>query len=481
MESDQTNGKRTKPNWGVVLVVGSGVLMSTIDGGSINVILPTIAEELGEDLPVVQWVVLAYLLGMCGMMLSFGRLSDIVGRKKIALMGFAIYGSGAILCSLSPHIAFLIGFRIYESIGAAMLQSTSPALMVGAFPAANRGRAMGVNGSIVSIGLLLGPLVGGTIAELIEWRFVFLTGVPFALLALAVGPRLLTDTHTSKSDKFDISSAALLLLWISALIYVLNQGQRIGWADYRILVVTGFFISGITIFLFRQTKIDHPLIELGVFRLHTFTLSLLISVLTFISVAGLALLTPFLLQNVVELKVGQVGMVMALIPAGSVSLAFVGGTIVDRFGPRLPATAGILIMSGATFSFAFVDETTQLYEIAIRAVFVGFGQGLFMSPNASSIMGSLPTNRLGMAGGFLAWARNFGFSAGQAGWGAIFTAVVTSHSGVTTTVDAPTGPLLEGFQVIYVGGAALLIVCACMASTRGRVSTPSEIPGMSTR
>mgnify|MGYP001373646276 CR=1 FL=1 len=468
----------TNPNWGVVLVVGSGVLMSTIDGGSINVILPTIAEELGEDLPVVQWVVLAYLLGMSGLMLSFGRLSDIVGRKKIALMGFAIYGSGAILCSVSPHISFLIGSRIYESIGAAMLQSTGPALMVGAFPTANRGRAMGVNGSIVSIGLLLGPLVGGTIAELVEWRLVFLTGLPFALLALAIGPRLLIDTKPSKSDKFDVLSAVLLLLWIAALIYALNQGQRIGWDDYKILTATGFFISGITVFLFRQIHIDHPLIELRVFRLHTFTLSLIISVLTFTSVAGLALLTPFLLQNVVELKIGQIGLVMALIPAGSVSFAFVGGTIVDRFGPRLPATMGLLVMSGATFSFAFVDESTQMHELAIRALCVGTGQGLFMSPNASSIMGALPYHRLGMAGGFLAWARNFGFSAGQAVWGAVFTAVVTSHSGVTTTLDSPIGPLLEGFQVIYIGGATLLIICASMASTRGRVSTPSEIPGL---
>ena len=146
-------------------MVGSGVFIATLDASSVNISLPRIADDLGEDFPAVQWIALAYLIGMNGLMLPFGRLSDLIGRKRISLTGFILFGSGALLTFLSPNLEFLIGARIFQSVGAAMLQSTGPGLLVGAFPANERGRAMGLNGSIVSVGLLTGPVVGGLITD----------------------------------------------------------------------------------------------------------------------------------------------------------------------------------------------------------------------------------------------------------------------------------------------------------------------------
>ena len=460
--------------WAVVLVVGSGVFIATLDASSVNISLPRIADDLGEDFPAVQWIALAYLIGMNGLMLPFGRLSDLIGRKRISLAGFIMFGSGALFSFLSPNLEFLIGARIFQSIGAAMLQSTGPGLLVGAFPANERGRAMGLNGSIVSVGLLTGPVVGGAITDTLGWRFIFLLSVPITILALIAGLLLLRETTRIRNERFDPLGAVLLMLWIAPLIYVLRQGPLQGWGSPMILGLTGVVIVAFSTFIVSQIRFRYPVVDLSIFRIRLFSLSVLIALFTFMALAAIILLAPFLLHNLVGLSVAEAGLMLALVPLGSVSLAMVGGALADRYGPRIPATVGLLLMSGSVASMAFVHADTPVGTIIPRLLMLGFGQGLFMSPNSSSIMGSLPRSMLGLAGGFLSWSRTFAFASGQAIWGAVFATVVILAAGVGTVLEAPPEALQSGFAAGFFGSAGLLLVAAILASTRGRVVAPLE-------
>ena len=400
--------------WSVMVVVGSGVFMATLDGSIVNVSLPTLAREFGEDITVVQWVVLAYLVGLAGLMLSMGRLADIVGRKRTFLTGFIIFGVGSALCGLSPGVWWLVGARVVQAVGGAMLGANGAALVVAAFPARERGKAMGIIGTVVSIGLLTGPVVGGAIIATLGWPFIFLINVPIALAATIGGMRLLRESRGSPGEKFDFVGATLLAIWIIALIFALNHGRERGWLSPVISTAWVVAIAAFAAFIVAEIKARFPAVQMAVFQIKMFRSSLGIALLTFASLASVILLTPFLLQDLLGLPVAKVGLVMATIPAISGVLALIGGTIVDRFGARVPASLSLILVTGGMASMAFVDENTSALQVVLRLAVVGVGLGFFMPANSSTLMSSLPRAQLGLAGGFLAWSRTLGFATGQA-------------------------------------------------------------------
>ena len=465
-----------RPNWPQAVVVGLGVFMATTDVSSVTIALPTVARDLDVDLPQAQWVALGYMLGTASLMLFFGRLSDLIGRRRLALVGFAIYGGFAIVSALSVNLPMLVAARIIQSIGGSMLQSTGNALMVTAFPASMRGRAMGLNGSVVSLGLLAGPIIGGLITGLLGWRFIFLLAAPLGLAALALGAWILKEDRIPDSDaRMDWLGAGLLVGWTGALTYGINQSALRGLGDPLIIAVLAGGVLLVAAFLWRQLRAESPLVELRVFKVHAFTLSIGIGFLTFIGIAGHVLMTPFLLQDVMGISPAVAGALMSLTPLGAVLLALQAGAFVDRFGPRIPATLGLFMMGAATASMLMLDEHSTILDVGLRMLVVGLGQGLFMSPNSSSIMGSLPLSHIGLAGAFNAWMRTSGFVYGQAAFGLLFAAVVLSFEGVQEALQAPFEFARYGYWAVYGTAAGLFLVGAVLASTRGRVITPNSL------
>jgi multidrug resistance protein len=217
--------------WIVLGVVGSGIFMVTLDSGMLNVALPTLTRDFNEPVTATQWVVLAYLLCVTALLLPIGRLADMVGRKRVFLGGFIVFTIGSALCGLAPSLWLLVAARVLQGIGGAMVQANGAGLVTQAFPASERGRALGLNGAIVSAGLLSGPVIGGLITNWFSWHWLFFVNIPIGIVATIFGFQRLREPPLQAGQRFDAAGAITFLLFVASLLLTLNRAIQSGWAD----------------------------------------------------------------------------------------------------------------------------------------------------------------------------------------------------------------------------------------------------------
>src|SRR5918911_5523255 len=221
---------RYRRRWWVLLAVGVGSFMSALDGSVVNTILPVLRTELHTTVAAVEWVPAAYLLVVSALLLGVGRAGDLYGHKRNYVAGFVIFVAGSTLCGLSRGAATLVGFRTLQAVGASMLFANSPAILTTSFPASQRGRALGAQGTMTYLGLTVGPSLGGWLAGAFGWRSVFYINVPIGLVAIALALRSITDDRVAeREERFDVVGAALFTTGLVSLLVALNQGHAWGW------------------------------------------------------------------------------------------------------------------------------------------------------------------------------------------------------------------------------------------------------------
>jgi EmrB/QacA subfamily drug resistance transporter len=453
--------------WRVLLVVGAGIYMSTLGTGIVNVALPVMAEEFGASLALTQWVVLSYVLCITGLLLPAGRLADILGRKEVFLAGFVIFAAGSALCGLSPTIEWLIAARLVQGVGGALVQANSGALVTQAFPASERGRALGLVGSWVSLGLLSGPLVGGVITEYAGWRWAFYVNVLITAVATPAGWRLLRPSPVARGQRFDPLGAALFFVAVGALMLGINQGPVWGWGDPRTVGLLVLAAGAGGVFVWVERRVAQPTVDLALFQNRGFAAAVGAGFLSFMASASTVLLMPFYFRLVLGLRSDQTGLLLVATPAAVMLLAPVSGSLADRFGSRLIASLGQAVLLAGFVSLLTLPAEGGLAMAALRLAVIGVGIALFNSPNSSAMFGSVPPARLGLVGGFQALTRNLGQSLGQTISGVIFSIAVLAAAGLpggalTGAAQAPPEALLAGFQAAFLwsavlSGAALLV------------------------
>ncbi len=431
--------------WSVMLVAGSGIYMVTLDSGIVNVALPVLTAEFHAALNTAQWVILGYLLCITALLLPAGRLADMLGRKRVFLAGFLLFAGSSALCGLAPGIGWLVAARVLQGIGGALVQANSPALVTQAFPSSERGRALGIVSAIVSVGLLSGPMVGGLITQYLGWRWAFYVNVPISIVATAVGTRLLRPSPRQPGQRFDITGAALFLVAVVALLLTLTTGPTQGWRSPGALALTALALASTVAFLWVERRVDQPMLDLTLFANQGFRAAALAAFLNFLALAQVTLLMPFYLQRVLGLPVAQAGVIMAAIPATNMFVAPFSGTLSDRLGSRMIASLGMLIECIGFLLLLTLRRSEPAVLVAARLVLMGFGLGLFNSPNSSALFGSVPRSRLGVVGGMQALTRNLGQSLGQATAGALWTAVLGALAGhsIATAVAAGNADVLS--------------------------------------
>lgn len=446
--------------------LGMGVFMATLDASIVNIALPTLAEEFNTDFTTIQWVVLSYALVLTSFMLMIARLGDMLDKKRIWLGGLLLFTSGSLLCGMAPTAGWLIAFRALQGLGATMMQALGMAMVAEVFPASERGQALGVLGSIVSVGIAVGPPLGGILIGAAGWRWIFLVNVPVGLLTALVVTRFVSSsTPVVGQQRFDLRGASVLLVTLALYALGMTLGQRVGFGTPLTLSLLGGAVIGLVSLLMVERRTVQPMIDLDLFRNPLFGLNLLMGLLVFL-VLSASFILPFLLELVGGYSTQFVGVMMMAFPVTMGLVAPAAGMLADRYGSRLISIIGLFVIIGGCLSMVTLTAEVTPLGFVGRMIPLGLGFGLFQTPNNSAIMGAAPRHRMGIANGLLSLSRTLGQTTGVPLMGALFAAQALAFAGLPVGTNAATAPpqaLVAGITGVYAVGAGIMVVAALLA------------------
>jgi EmrB/QacA subfamily drug resistance transporter len=445
-----------------MLGIGLGVLMYTIDTSIVNIALPTLVENLRTDFATVQWVGLSYVLVVTSLVLGAARLGDMLGKKPLYLGGLVVFTVSSLLCGLAPSIDVLIGARALQGLGAVMISALGAAIIVEVFPTAERGKALGIIGAVVSLGIALGPSVGGVLIGIAGWRSIFLVNLPIGILASFVVNKYVPNTRKSQPQRFDFWGSVAISLVLVCFSLGMTEGQRYGFTSSLPLGLLLASAIGLVGFIFLETQIAQPMLDLSLFRSQTFSLSLLTGWLIFMTLGGSSFVIPFFLQLVMHYPIAHIGLLMAITPVMGGLVSPLAGNLTDRFGTRSIMLIGIVLMTIGCLAISTLDANIRDLDYLLRVIPLGLGWGMFQSPNNSAILGAVPPQRLGIASGLLSLTRTLGQTTGLPLFAAIFASIaLAGKSGSDLTLAAP-GAIVSGFQGTFQLAAVLLTIAAAL-------------------
>ncbi|MCX9083545.1 MAG: MFS transporter [Candidatus Methanoperedens sp.] len=407
--------------WKAMAVVWIGIFMATLDGSIVNVALPTLTNFFKTDITTIEWVVMAYLLTITSLLLSLGRISDMIGRKIIFAGGLAVFTIGSGLCAFSTTELQLILFRIFQGIGAAMLMATGIAIITHAFPPRERGKAMGLIGTVVSIGSMTGPVLGGFLIEKVGWQSIFLINIPVGIVGTIMALKVLHTDEKTKGQSFDIPGALTLFIGLVSLLLALSEGQDKGWGSSFIISLFALSLFFFALFVNIEMKAKQPVLDLRHFRDRQFAAANISALISFMAMFSIILLMPFMLQDELNYSPQKMGLVFMAVPLVMSVVSPLSGWLSDRTNSHVLSSIGIGVATLSIFSLGYLNGESSFTDVTLRLSLLGLGMGLFQPPNNSIIMGSLPKEQLGIAAGIMGTMRNMGMVIGVAVSGAIFS------------------------------------------------------------
>ncbi len=462
------------PNkWLVFTLTAVGIFMSTLDSSIVNIALPAIMQDLGASLAVTEWVVMIYLLTVSSLLLCFGRLSDIKGRRWVHSRGLFIFTLGSLFCGLSNAVHMLIISRCFQGLGSAMVMACSPALVSDAFPKSERGKALGLVGAVVASGLSVGPALGGFILHIASWQYIFYLNLPIGFLAAAGSATLLKGgkADETRPETFDWAGAALMAACLATFLTAVTHAHEWGYASPKSLA---FFASALIFGILAawvETRVSHPLFEPGLLRIRIFTLPALSAMILFLSLFTIVFLMPFFLMYPCGFSENHAGYILVTLFIFLFAVSPVSGAISDRIGSRLLCTIGMSVLTAALFFLSRLQPTDDPYQIIWRLAMAGVGTAIFIAPNSSTVMSAVPPAYMGVAAGTVATARNLGMVLGVAFAGAVFNSIFFRLSGGLDLKDY--GPQLkpvfmDAFRMAMLAGAVISGLGAAVSFLRGK-------------
>ncbi|MFW6113944.1 MAG: MFS transporter, partial [Actinomycetota bacterium] len=391
-----------------------GQLAGPLDGAMVNVSLPTIGEELGISISATGWVMVIYFLFSASFMVSFGRLGDLAGRRKIFCYGLLIFAASSAAGGLSVNYGMLVTARAVQALGSGMFTATLPALVTSTFPEKERGKALGITSTTVSVSLAVGPFLGGMISGTLGWRYVFFITPVLAVLSASLCRRFVPESHVSYDESMDVYGAFLLLALLAPAILALGQGRYWGWGSPATVGLVLIALCMAWLFARHERSAIYPVIDLKLFRIPTFTLSNLASAASYVAFQAVVFSTPFFLQYYKGMPPQAVGLIVAVANTTSLLFLFPSGILSDRIGTMSLELIGMFFVILCLALLAMAGSELTLLIIILALLSLGAGYGLFRSPNYSAVMGSVPRASLGVAGGVYGTMRHLGLLTGIA-------------------------------------------------------------------
>lgn len=439
---------KNKKTTAIIFAVAIGTFMSSLDSSVVNLAMPLIKTHFGVTLSMVEWIVTAYLLIVSSLLLTFGRLSDLYGHKKVYSLGFVIFVIGSLLCGLSVNIGMLVACRVLQAVGAGMLFSTGPAIITNAVPEERRGKALSITAIAVALGLCIGPVIGGTLSTLLGWQSIFYINVPIGIFGIIMVNKFIPPDEKTEAVPFDILGSVIVFFALLFILLPLNISgdYKIPLAEFLGSIAVGLIL--IAVFIVHEKRQAHPMLNMGLFKNRVFAASNAAALFTYMSEFIMVFLAPFYLESLRHYSALISGLLYLPMPLATMFIAPISGNFSDHYDSRYLSSGGALIMGCGLLMLSFLNINTSIAYIIISMVVTGLGFGMFQTPNNSAIMGNVPAGNRGSASGTLATMRNIGMVLGVAGSGALFS-LFENKGTATFTAAGQLGETLQNASFVY--------------------------------
>lgn len=470
--NDLSTGRRLQ----ILSAIAIGTFMAPLDSSVVNIALPTIRTSFNTSLGMVEWVIMSYLLVISSLILTYGRLGDLFGHKKIYLSGFAIFTSGSLLCGLAPSILALIIFRALQAIGAGMMMAMGPAIITNITPPQHRGKSMGVVAVSVSVALTVGPVVGGFLTAAFGWPSIFYINIPIGILGSLWAWKVIPSMRGRVVEPFDIKGAILIFVSLLAMLIPLSYTEQFGWRNPYILGSLAAGIILLLVFIFVEKSVKYPMVDLTLFRNRLFAMGNISALLNFVSSFAVILIMPFYLQQLRLMTAEHAGLLLIPTPLATMIAAPIAGAISDKVDSRYISSLGMAINAVGLWMLSRLQVDSSELGIVVILIVIGIGVGMFQTPNNSAVMGSVPPNRRGIGSGLLVNMRNIGMVLGVAVSGALFGSRqdylnrILAAQG-TPAPEAKIQSFIGAMQFTFMFAAVLALVAVFTSLVRGPINT----------
>ncbi len=400
----------TKDNykWIALSCTTIGALFSVLSGSTLMIALPFIMKDLNASMSVVTWTLMGYMLAMTILVPSIGRMADMVGRKKLYVSGFAVFTFASLLCAMSQTGMQLLIYRMVQAVGGSLMVANSTAIVADAFPKKELGKALGINSMIISIASIAGPILGGFLIT-IGWRSIFYINIPIGIIGtLWAAFQLKESSVLSDTKKFDLKGTLTFTAGMLSLLVALSFGGFLGWIN---ITVFGLIIASIILlwmFVRIENSTEEPMLDLRLLKTRVLAFAYASNLLNGIARGAVTFLLIFYFQGIKGIDPIVAGMLLAPFAISMMIVSPISGYLSDKYGARILSSVGLLVSAFGLLGMMFITADTSTAELVIWMLIMGFGSGMFFSPNTSAIMGMVPANKRGVAAGVRTMATNAG-------------------------------------------------------------------------
>ena len=437
-------------------------VLLTLDDTALSVALPSIERDLGLGLSGLEWVVNAYTLALAALLLAGGRLADALGNRRVFLWGLAVFSVASLAAGLASTGPLLIGVRVLQGGGAALMMPAALAIISSSFPARQRGMAIGVWAGISAGGLAIGPLLGAVLTESLGWGSIFLLNVPFGVLGLVFGRMILVESRPASPRRhFDLAGMLVSAATLFALVFALTEGMSYGWASPLVLGSFAAAAVGLGVFALIEQRREEPLLELGLFRSRNLSGANVVSLLSTAVMCGIFFFISLYLQIVRGYTAIGAGAAFLPMTVLICLVAPAAGRLSDRIGRRLPAAAGMVILAAGLWLLSGLGAKSGLGALLPGLIVAGFGIGLTTAPVATAALDFAPAEEAGLRAGILNTSRMIGLAIGIALMGAIVTA--RWPGGLAGAATDPRA-FVDGLSVAFLVNAVIALVAGAVAA-----------------
>jgi EmrB/QacA subfamily drug resistance transporter len=407
--------------WWTLGAMCFALFMIMLDNTVVNVALPSIQSSLNASLSGLEWTINAYTLVFAVLLVTGGRLGDIFGRRRAFLIGVVVFAASSATAGLAPTAGWLVASRATQGIGAALMMPATLSIITNAFPAHERGKAIGTWAGVSALALAIGPVVGGFLTEQVSWRAIFFLNLPVAALAVVVALAAAQESRDTTVPKtVDYVGIATLTAGIGALVLALIEGNGWGWHSGRIVVLLGIALAGFVSFALVELKTRNPMVEFGFFRSRAFLGANGIAFVVSFSMLAMFFFMALYMQNILGYSPLEAG--LRFLPSTLVIIvaAPIAGRLTDRIGAKLPIAAGLTLVSIALFLQSRINIDSGYGHLLPTFILMGTGVGFVMSPMSTAAMNAVSEAKAGVASGILSMSRMVGGTFGVAAVGALF-------------------------------------------------------------